>query len=132
MLLCSQPDTIRGSHCAGPRRQHRLQGAALQTSALSQTITPTVADCRYRAPLTPGLCGNFDSTLGYYIPNSFICQIFICFYCKSPAFSHLTLLLTAYLPHRKASKKRTDVLLPEALERSYPLPRDLKSTCLAF
>ena len=42
-------------HCARPKRQRHLQRAALQAIDPKQNITPAIADCRYREPLSPRL-----------------------------------------------------------------------------
>lgn len=43
------------SHCARPKLQRHIHWAALQLIYPKQNITPAIADCRYRVPLTPRL-----------------------------------------------------------------------------
>ena len=54
---CFLPDLTRfiGFHCAGPNCQHHFARQTLHVPASNRAFNPAIADCGYRAPLTPHL-----------------------------------------------------------------------------
>ncbi len=58
MLLRSRPDTVHGFLLRKTQTSTSLIGGCSATVHPRIGITPAVADCRYRAPLTPRLHGN--------------------------------------------------------------------------
>ena len=59
VLLHSCPDTVHGFLLRETRTSAPLIKGSSAKYKPQIGITPAVADCRYRAPLTPRLCGNF-------------------------------------------------------------------------
>ena len=59
MLLHSCPDTVHGFLLRKTQASTPVTGGGSAENRPGQNITPAVADCGYRAPLTPRLCGNF-------------------------------------------------------------------------
>ncbi len=57
VLLCSHPDTVHGFPLRKTRTSTPLIKGSCTRQSPQSSITPTGADCRYRAPLTPRLRG---------------------------------------------------------------------------
>ncbi len=82
MLLHSCPDTVHRFLLRKTQASTPLIEGCLAVKDPRISITPAVADCRYRAPLTPRLRGNVLTyplaylfyTPSYYNPNRGICQ----------------------------------------------------------
>ena len=55
VLLCSHPDTVHGFPLRKTRTSTPLIKGCCTEQSPQSGITPTGADCRYRAPLTPRL-----------------------------------------------------------------------------
>ena len=64
VLLCSQPDTVRRHLSRKTQTSTSLTKGSQTKTPLGPAITPAIADCRYRAPLTPRLRG-FSSITKY-------------------------------------------------------------------
>ena len=64
MLLRSRPDTVHEFPLRKTRTSTPLTKASPTDKNPRQNITPAIADCRFRAPLTPRLRGNFMTFLG--------------------------------------------------------------------
>ena len=69
VLLCSQPDTVHKPLPYKTKVSTLQNRVNIHNKYPKQDITPTVADCRYRAPLSPRLCITSILALLY------ICQI---------------------------------------------------------
>ena len=63
MLLCSQPDTVHRFLLRRTRTSMPLIQGSFRPNSPGQDITPTKADCRYRAPPSPRLHGNLMTFL---------------------------------------------------------------------
>jgi len=57
-LLHSWPDSVHRFLLRKTQTSMLLTKGCMLFQSPRQDITPTVADCGYRAPLTPRLCGN--------------------------------------------------------------------------
>ena len=55
MLLCSQPDTVRGFLLRETQISTPLVEGSSTENSPKQTITSAIADCRKRVPLPPRL-----------------------------------------------------------------------------
>ena len=64
VLLRSRPDTVHGVPLRETRTSTPLFRGGPTKKRPRQDITPAVADCRYRAPLSPRLRGNFLTYVG--------------------------------------------------------------------
>ena len=53
MLLGSPPDMVHGRSLRKTRSSAHTNGAAIRIRSSKRDVTPAVADCRYRAPLSP-------------------------------------------------------------------------------
>lgn len=60
VLLCSQPDTVHRVPLRETQTSSPLIKGSPTTINPGQSITPTIADCWYRAPLTPQLLGDLS------------------------------------------------------------------------
>ena len=59
VLLHSWPDTVHRGLLRKTQTSTPLIKGSFTVCNPRQDITPAIADCRYRTPLTPRLCGNF-------------------------------------------------------------------------
>lgn len=59
VLLCSQPDTVHRHPLRKTQTSSPLIKGCYTNADPPPSITPTIADCRYKAPLTPRLHGHF-------------------------------------------------------------------------
>ncbi len=95
VLLCSQPDTV---HKPLPYKT----GISTPQSKVNfhnkypkQDITPTVADCRYRAPLSPRLCGHLIiSHICKKVKTESIAR-FLYLWCATGELEHLKIYMPA-------------------------------------
>ena len=62
MLLHSCPDTVQRFPLRKTRTSSPLTRGSFTAKHPRPNITPAIADCRYRAPLTPRLCGLIQYT----------------------------------------------------------------------
>lgn len=76
VLLHSCPDTVQRFPLRKTKTSTPLTRGSFTVKHPGQNITPALAACRYRAPLTPRLCG-----LVKYTWKPWFCQVF-------PPFSH--------------------------------------------
>ena len=68
VLLCSQPDTVHKPLPYKTKVSTLQNRVNIHNKSPKQDITPTVADCRYRAPLSPRLHGsNSIVKMGLYV-----------------------------------------------------------------
>ena len=67
VLLCSQPDTVHRFLSRKTQISTSLFEGSPTRNDPRPINTPAIADCRYRAPLTPRLRGNFITILVYII-----------------------------------------------------------------
>ena len=70
VLLCSQPDTVHRFLSRKTWISTSLTKGSLAKNSSRPVITPAIADCRYRAPLTPRLHGNFITLRVYIIQKN--------------------------------------------------------------
>ena len=60
VLLCSQPDTVHRFPLRKTQTSSPLIKGSPTVTNPGQSITPTIADCWYRAPLPPRLLGDLS------------------------------------------------------------------------
>ena len=80
VLLCSQPDTVRRFLSRKTQISTSLFEGSPTRNDPRPTNTPAIADCRYRAPLTPRLCGITSISKSKMLVKQCFISRFILFY----------------------------------------------------
>ena len=95
VLLCSQPDTVHRFPLRKTQTSTPLIKGSYTSNSPQSNITPTRADCRYRAPLTPRLHGLLSILFLYGFVNRF------------HSFSVFPFFFFPLISHTKFFKKRS-------------------------
>ena len=90
VLLHSCPDTVQRFPLRKTKTSTPLTRGSFTVKHPGQNITPALAACRYRAPLTPRLCG-----LVKYTWKPWFCQSIPAVFRRFPCFGAVPLLSAA-------------------------------------
>ena len=103
MLLHSCPDTVQRFPLRKTKTSTPLTRGSFTVKHPGQNITPALAACRYRAPLTPRLCG-----LVKYTWKPWFCQVFPPFSAVFPASGAVPFTVRSSLKHLLPKMKKHD------------------------
>lgn len=103
VLLHSCPDTVQRFPLRKTKTSTPLTRGSFTVKHPGQNITPALAACRYRAPLTPRLCG-----LVKYTWKPWFCQVFPPFSAVFPASGAVPFTVRSSLRHLLPKMKKHD------------------------